>query len=78
MADTERADIDTQMLMSRQGQSRLGEDSACFTASTLSNLFAKAAAAAVGNLATLLFLLPLLLALLQSSSTQLPGLVAGC
>ena len=52
--------------MCRQGQSRLGEDSARFTASTLSNLFAKAAAAAVGNLATLLFLLPLLLALLQS------------
>ena len=51
-------------MMCRQGQSRLGEDSARFTASTLSNLFAKAAAAAVGNLATLLlaFLLALLLA----------------
>ena len=69
-------------LMSRQGQSRLGEDSACFTASTLSNLFAEAAAA-VGNLATLLLCCllfcwrccllccnptTLLLALLQSSS----------
>ena len=35
------ADIEVQMLKCRQGQSRLGEDSVCFTISTLSNLFQK-------------------------------------
>ena len=72
------ADIEVQMLKCRQGQSRLGEDSACFTISTLSNLFQKRPPLQLAILQLCFFCCrccllccnptTLLLALLQSSS----------